>query len=108
MSHPRSEFYLELERIKRNNEQTVYPFDSVAIWHLTQALGLVMSEASEDMWRATWMGNWENDAPQLASKGEIIHADTMNGLAALLGHWAKYHYDANGEYYMPYIPGGEQ
>lgn len=105
---PQSDFYLVLERIKRASGAKVYPFDSEAIWYLTQALGLIMSEASEDMWRANWMSNAENIIPEMAAKDEIIHAKTMLTLANLLGHWARYHFDGEREYYMPHLPNNFQ
>lgn len=96
-----------LKRIKKIN----YPFSPDERNVLVQALGELMSEASENHWCAGWLIGWEDQCPQMVKDVldgipdihmSLSEAMPMAILAALLGHWVEPDLDSVKWCYRPY------
>lgn len=83
--------------------RTHEPLEPDIRYHLTQALGLMMSDISEGQYCAGWLNGLENILPfQLMAAKEGLdlpyHPDTLSmptiklmlSMAEVLGHWAKW------------------
>lgn len=78
-----------------------------------QMLGDFMSQISEDIWSAGWMGALEDIIPAavadvLSGKKErdivtLEQAKQLKALADYLGHWVEYNM-GDGPTYIPYTP----
>lgn len=97
-----------LAEIERQNIKSDLPPD--VLWHLTQALGKIMSELSEEYIFAGWLGNWTHTVAEAHVKGDTDWLDEDLYAAAakihvFLGFWADYRYDADDddEWYAPYV-----
>lgn len=77
---------------------------------LTQALGQMMSDVSEEQYSAGWMMGLEEELPScIRHRRETCTylvdrelANLMQTIADALGHWAALSDD--GDYYVPHVP----
>lgn len=83
---------------------------SLERWRLTQALGFLMSEASQEHIFAGWLGDWAYVIADAFKKGDTgwISPRLVAGMKALydiLGHWADYDdlIVGHGSVYVPYL-----
>ena len=82
--------------------------------HLTQALGIMMSDISQSHWCAGWLYGMEDNLPRDCYRvmGRPIDKDELHFavseaeaapvvlIADMLGHWATW----NSDEYLPYVP----
>lgn len=92
--------------------------ETEARYHLTQALGYLMSDASEELYCAGWLGGLEDDLPYALLNDTAPDAPTimpwssvdddaralMCAIAKGLGHWANWEGYERGDQYVPYMP----
>ena len=97
MSHHRDIFFETIHNV------TLPILEPDTRWHLTQALGLLMSDASEENFAAGWLRDWETMCPRYIVRGDCEHAETITTLVNMLGHWATYYWDDTGECYIPFM-----
>ena len=80
-------------------------------YEITQALGFIMSEASECHVSASWFGDWALVINEAFAKNDTAWLEqrlvtAMKALHDYLGHWADFDtlLDGAGAVYIPYVP----
>lgn len=79
-------------------------------YKLTQALGEIMSECSEELFSAGWLIDFENLLPEMVEGEHLgeslsVENNAIKALFGILGHWAKWEYNerTHQTYYIPHI-----